>query len=70
MRPARGGGGAGLGFGLAVAIAFVYFVVASVFSAVFTGLPGGYVVSTIGAWAPNVIFIAIGAGLLRRAARY
>jgi lipopolysaccharide export system permease protein len=70
MRPARGGGGAGLGFGLAVAIAFVYFVVASVFSAVFTGLPGGYAVSMIGAWAPNLIFIAIGAGLLRRAARY
>jgi lipopolysaccharide export system permease protein len=70
MRPARGGGGAGLGFGLAVAIAFVYFVVASVFSAVFTGLPGGYAVSTVGAWAPNAIFVAIGAALLRWAARY
>lgn len=69
LRPARGGG-TGLGFGLAIAIAFVYFVSASISSAVFTGLPGGYAVSTIGAWAPNVIFTAIGAFLLLRAARY
>ena len=69
IRPARGGG-TGLGFGLAVAIAFVYFVIASVCAAVVTGLPGGYAMSAAGAWAPNVIFIAIGAALLRRAARY
>jgi lipopolysaccharide export system permease protein len=64
------GGGTGLGFGLAIPIAFAYFVIASVFSAVFTGLPGGYAVSTIGAWLPNVLFTAIGWLLLRRAARY
>ncbi|MGP6157198.1 MAG: LptF/LptG family permease [Vulcanimicrobiaceae bacterium] len=70
LRPIRGGGGTGAGFGLAVAIVFVYFVIASIFSAIFTGLPGGYAVSTLGAWAPNVIFTAIGVVLLRRAARY
>jgi lipopolysaccharide export system permease protein len=64
------GGGAGLGFGLALPIAFAYFVMASVFAALFTGLPGGYLVSTIGAWAPNVVFTAIGYLMLRRAARY
>jgi lipopolysaccharide export system permease protein len=69
IRPARGGG-TGLGFGLAVAIAFVYFVIASICSAVVTGLPGGYAVSAAGAWTPNVIFTAIGVALLRRAARY
>ena len=70
LRPMRGGGGTGAGFGLAVAIVFVYFVIASIFSAIFTGLPGGYAVSTLGAWAPNAIFTAIGVILLRRAARY
>jgi lipopolysaccharide export system permease protein len=69
IRPTRGGG-TSLGFGLAVAIAFVYWVIASIFSAVFTGLPGGYALSTVGAWAPNVIFTGIGAAMLRRAARY
>jgi lipopolysaccharide export system permease protein len=69
LRPARGGGGTGLGFGLAVAIVFVYFVIASVFSALTVGLPGGYLVSALGAWAPNVLFTAIGALLLARAAR-
>lgn len=69
LRPARGGG-TGLGFGLAVAIVFVYFVIASTFSAVFTGLSGGYALSTIGAWLPNVIFTGIGAFMLRRAAAY
>jgi lipopolysaccharide export system permease protein len=68
IRPTRGGG-TGLGFGLAIAIAFVFFVVTSACAAIFTGLPGGYTVSAIGAWAPNVIFTAIGAALLRRAAR-
>jgi lipopolysaccharide export system permease protein len=69
LRSSRGGGGAGAGFGLAVAIVFIYFVIASVFSAVFTGLPGGYAVSTLGAWAANAMFTAIGVVLLRRAAR-
>ncbi len=70
LRPARGGGGTGLGFGLAVAVAFVYFVLASMSSALVSSLPGSYAVSTIGAWIPNVVFTAIGAVLLRRAARY
>lgn len=70
LRPPRGGGGTGAGFGLAVAIAFGYFVIESTCSAIFTGLPGGYAVSTLGAWLPNVIFTAIGFVLLRRAARY
>jgi lipopolysaccharide export system permease protein len=68
MRPSRGGG-TGLGFGLAIAIAFVFFVVTSAFAAIFTGLPGGYFTSAVGVWLPNLIFIAIGAALLRRAAR-
>jgi lipopolysaccharide export system permease protein len=68
IRPTRGGG-TGLGFGLAVPMGFAYFVITSVFSAVFSGLPGGYAVSAIGAWAPNVIVTAVGVALLRRAAR-
>ncbi len=70
LRPSRGGGSTGLGFGLAVAIVFVYFVIASIVSAVTSSLPGGYVASTLGAWLPNAIFTAIGALLLQRAARY
>jgi lipopolysaccharide export LptBFGC system permease protein LptF len=41
-----------------------------VVSAITTSLPGGYVVSTIGAWTPNLLFTIIGAWLLQRAARY
>jgi lipopolysaccharide export LptBFGC system permease protein LptF len=48
----------------------MYFVIESICLAVVRGLPGGYVVSALGAWAPNIIFVAIGAVLLRRAARY
>ena len=48
------GGGTGLGFGLAVAIVFVYFVIASICSAVFTSLGGGPALAAIGAWLPNV----------------
>ncbi len=70
LRPPRGGGGIGAGFGLALAIAFGYFVIESASSGVFTGLPGGYATSAIGAWLPNVLFTAIGYILLRRAARY
>jgi lipopolysaccharide export system permease protein len=69
LRQTRGGG-TGLGFGLAVAIVFVYFVIASVISAIFTGFSGGPLLSVIGAWLPNVLFTAIGLVLLRRAARY
>ncbi len=70
LRPPRGGGSTGLGFGLAVAVAFVYFVLASTSSALVSSMPGGYVLSTLGAWLPNVAFTAIGAALLLRAARY
>jgi len=68
LRPARGGG-TGLGFALALAITFVYFVFLSISSAVFSGLPGGYAVSTFGAWLPNVLFTAVGIVSLMRAAR-
>jgi lipopolysaccharide export system permease protein len=70
LRPPRGGGGTGASFGLALAIAFGYFVIESACSAFFTGLPGGYAISTLGAWITNVLFTAIGFVLLRRAARY
>ncbi|MBD5605395.1 MAG: LptF/LptG family permease [Candidatus Eremiobacteraeota bacterium] len=67
LRPARGGG-TGFGFALSLGIAFLYFVLASISSAVFSGLPGGYATSTVGAWLPNVAFTFIGAAFLRRAA--
>lgn len=70
LRPPRGGGSTGLGFGLAVAIVFVYFVIASVISAVTTSLPGGWFMSAVGAWTPNLLFSIIGAWLVQRAARY
>jgi lipopolysaccharide export system permease protein len=69
LRPARGGG-TGFGFALSLGIAFLYFVIASISSAVFSSLPGGYATSTVGAWIPNVLFTAIGSALLLRAARY
>jgi lipopolysaccharide export system permease protein len=70
LRSPRAGGGTGLGFGLAVAIVFVYFVIASICSAVFTGLGGGPGLAALGAWLPNIIFTAIGILMLQRAARY
>jgi len=69
LRPTRGGG-TGLGFALALAIAFTYFVFLSIASAVFTGLPGGYAISTMGAWLPNVVFTVVGSIALLRAARF
>jgi lipopolysaccharide export LptBFGC system permease protein LptF len=69
LRSPRAGGGTGLGFGLAVAIVFVYFVIASICSAVFTSLGGGPALAAIGAWLPNLIFTAIGILMLQRAAR-
>ncbi|MBD5634551.1 MAG: LptF/LptG family permease [Candidatus Eremiobacteraeota bacterium] len=68
LRPTRGGG-TGFGFALSLGIAFLYFVIASISSAVCNNLPGGYATSTIGAWLPNVLFTAIGAAFLLRAAR-
>ena len=67
LRSARGGGGAGLGFGLAVAIVFVYFVIASITSALFTSMGGGPALAALGAWLPNALFTAIGALFVRRA---
>jgi lipopolysaccharide export system permease protein len=69
LRPSRGGG-TGLGFGLAVAIVFVYFVIASVLSAVFTGFGGGSLAAAFGAWLPNAIFTTIGVLMLRRASAH
>ncbi len=69
LRPPRGGGSTGLGFGLAVLIIFIYFVVASVASAVFSVLSGGLFVAAIGAWLPNLLFTGIGATRLAQAAR-
>jgi lipopolysaccharide export system permease protein len=66
LRPARGGGATGLGFGIAIAIVFVYYVVATVCLAI-----GGmaFWLAGIAAWAPNVLFTAMGLYLLRRASR-
>ena len=69
LRSARGGG-AGLGFGLSLPIAFGYFVLASTFAGLFANVHGGYALVVAGAWLPNLIFTAIGAVLLRRAAKY
>ncbi len=65
LRPVRGGG-TGLGFGLAVAIVFVYYVTSTIFQTI-----GGFATWLAGpaAWAPNIIFVLIGARLLRRASR-
>lgn len=68
LRQQRGGANTSLGFGIAILIAFVYFVVLSITSAVFETLPGGEIVSLIGAWLPNVIFVGVGWYLVRRSA--
>jgi lipopolysaccharide export system permease protein len=66
LRPVRGGGGTGQGFGLAVGIVFVYYVISTVFLTL-----GGLQTWLAGpaAWAPNLVFTAIGLSLLRRASR-
>jgi lipopolysaccharide export system permease protein len=65
LRSFRGGGNVSLGFGLAVLIVFVYYVVMTVFSYVGEALTA---LAPLWAWAPNIIFTAIGAARLRRAA--
>jgi lipopolysaccharide export system permease protein len=68
LRPTRGSG-TGFGFALSLGIAFLYFVIASISSAVSSNLAGGYLTSAVGAWIPNVLFTLIGAAFLLRAAR-
>jgi len=63
LRPVRGGG-SGLGFGIAIVIVFAYYVVSTVFLSVGSMSPAFAVPA---AWAPNVIFTAFGAAMLRRA---
>jgi lipopolysaccharide export system permease protein len=65
LRPVRGGG-ASLGFGIAVAVVFVYYVISTIFLSI-----GGMslALAPIAAWIPNLLFLAIGGYLLRRAAR-
>jgi len=65
LRNMRGGGNTSLGFGLAVAIVFVYYVTATVFSYVGEAM---IALSFLWAWMPNIIFTAIGASRLRKAA--
>ncbi len=65
LRNQRGGGNTSLGFGLAVAIVFVYYVTATIFSYVGEALLGA---AFLWAWMPNIIFTAIGANRLRKAA--
>jgi lipopolysaccharide export system permease protein len=65
MRASRNGGGTTVGFGLAVLIVFVYYIVLTIFSYVSQAAPS---LAGVWAWAPNVIFTAIGLVRLRRAA--
>ena len=65
MRAARSGGGTSVGFGLAVAIVFVYYIVLTVFSFVSEAF---IALAALWAWLPNIIFTAIGAARLHRAA--
>ncbi len=65
LRNMRGGGNTSLGFGLAVAIVFVYYVTATIFS--YIG-EAAIAAALLWAWMPNLIFTAIGAARLRRAA--
>jgi lipopolysaccharide export system permease protein len=65
IRSVRGGGSTTLGFGLAVLIVFIYYIVQTVFSYVGEAAPG---FAALAAWMPNLIFTAIGAVRLRKAA--
>jgi lipopolysaccharide export system permease protein len=65
LRSVRGGGSASLGFGLAVLIVFVYYIALTIFSYVGEAF---LVLAPLWAWMPNIIFTAIGASRLRRAA--
>jgi lipopolysaccharide export system permease protein len=60
------GGSTSIGFGLAVAIVFVYYIVMTVFS--YIG-QANLALAPLAAWMPNIIFTAIGANRLRKAAQ-
>lgn len=65
IRAARGGGSTSLGFGVAVLIVFIYYIVQTIFSYIGEAvLP----IAALAAWMPNIIFTAIGARRLYRAA--
>jgi len=65
IRQTRGGSSMGIGFGLAVAIIFVYYVVSSIFS--YIG-DASLALSSLAAWAPNLLFTYIGLHRLVKAA--
>jgi lipopolysaccharide export system permease protein len=65
IRSMRGGPSTSLGFGLAVLIVFIYYIVQTIFSYIGEAyLP----LAALAAWTPNIIFTAIGARRLYRAA--
>jgi lipopolysaccharide export system permease protein len=64
LRRARGGG-TSMGFGLAVAIVFIYYIILTTCRGFASMFPAE---SVLFAWTPNLIFTAIGALLVRRAA--
>lgn len=65
IRSVRGGGSTSLGFGLAVLIVFIYYIVQTIFSYVGEAYLD---LAFLAAWMPNIIFTAIGARRLYRAA--
>jgi lipopolysaccharide export system permease protein len=65
IRAIRGGGSTSLGFGLAVLIVFVYYIVSTIFS--YIG-EAELQLAFLAAWMPNIIFTAIGARRLYKAA--
>jgi lipopolysaccharide export system permease protein len=65
LRSTRGGGSTSIGFGLAVLIVFIYYIVLTVCSYLAEAmLP----IAVLWAWVPNLLFTAIGATRLGRAA--
>ena len=65
LRSTRGGGSTSIGFGLAVLIVFIYYIVLTICSYLAEAmLP----IALLWAWVPNLLFTAIGATRLGRAA--
>lgn len=65
LRSIRSSGSTSLGFGLSLAIVFVYYVVMTICSFAADAFTA---VAALWAWVPNILFTAIGAIRLRRAA--